>query len=123
MKTAIAQFFWGALGFVVLVGFSLVGQWLAPLLPIALPAPLIGMLLLLMALVINGKTPAGLDFAAKPLLGHMSLLFVPAILGIWHYQELIRSNWLALSLAVVVTTIVALAVTAWLMEKIQRSTH
>lgn len=123
MKTAIAQFFLGALGFVVLVGFSLVGQWLAPFLPIALPAPLIGMLLLLMALVINGKTPAGLDLAAKPLLGHMSLLFVPAILGIWHYQELIRSNWLALSLAVVVTTIVALAITAWLMEKIQSSTH
>ena len=109
----------GLLGFIGLIGFSLVGKWLVPLLPIVLPAPLIGMLALFIALLFIGHIPSALALAAKPLLGHMSLLFVPAILGVWHYQALIKANWLPLSLAVIITTVVALAFTGWLTEKIQ----
>lgn len=104
-------------GFVGLIAFSVLGEMLSSLMPISIPGPLIGMLLLFAVLVALGDIPAALASAAKPILGHMSLLFVPAILGVWHYQALIQSHWLALSVVVVFSTIVALAVTAWVAEK------
>lgn len=108
------------LGFLVLVAFSYLGEFLSPMLPISIPGPLIGMLLLFLMFIVLGDVPSGIESATKPFLSHMSLLFIPAILGVWHYQALIKLYWLPLSLVVVVTTIFALAVTAVIAEKSQR---
>ena len=110
-------------GLISLIGFSFVGQWLAPLLPVVIPAPLLGMLLLFMVLIVLGKIPVSLELAAKPLLAHMSLLFIPAIIGVWHYRELVVKNGLGMFLAVIISTVILLGITAKLADKMQSTEH
>ena len=69
-------------GITILVIYQLIGEVLALLLSIPVPGPVIGMALLFLTLIIRrGSTPP-LDGAAASLLNHLSLLFVPAGVGV-----------------------------------------
>ncbi len=50
--------------------------------------------------------------AADGLLGHLSILFVPAAVGVMRYFDLLRANALAITAAVAVSTVLAMAATA-----------
>ena len=87
------------------------GEALARLVPIGLPGPVVGLLLLLVALnwaVV--RTPVAA--AADGLLAHLSLLFVPVGVGVMTHLGLVSTYGLRLLLVVVVSTWVGLAVTA-----------
>ena len=103
-------------GFCCLVAFSVLGEWLSPLLPFVIPAPLLGMLSLFLVFVLLGRIPVSVERTAKPLLAHMSLFFIPAIMGIWHFRRLLAANWLTLTLSIIITTLIALAITAKLAQ-------
>lgn len=82
-----------------------------------LPGPVLGMGLLFLFLLLRGgqgarTIPAPLASAADGLLGHLSLLFVPASVGLMRYLGLLEANALTLTLAVAVSTILAMAATA-----------
>jgi holin-like protein len=52
------------------------------------------------------------------LLSHLGLLFVPAGVGIMTQADLLRRQWIPIAVALVGSTLVGLAVTAWLMQKL-----
>lgn len=60
--------------------------------------------------------PQGLESAAQGLLRYLALLFVPAGTGIIAYLALIREEWLAITIALIGSTILTLAVTGGLMQ-------
>ena len=95
-----------------LLAFQLVGEALAFGLKLPVPGPVIGMALLLAAIALR---PALLD-ALRPttgtLLQHLSLLFVPAGTGVMLHFARVGEEWLPILLALVVSTVVTLAVTA-----------
>ena len=70
--------------------------------------------------LMDGRTGAARvrleDDPAQTLLSHLSLLFVPAGVGIIQYGALLREEWLALAIALVVSTLVTVAVTALAMR-------
>jgi len=74
------------------------------------------MVLLFLALQWRGALPDALRDTAQTLLSHLSLLFVPAGVGIIQYGALLREEWLALAIALVVSTLVTVAVTALAMR-------
>jgi holin-like protein len=76
----------------------------------------IGMALLFVGLVLRGNLPAGLGGVADGLLGSLSLLFVPAGVGVMQHAGLIGSELLPLSAALVVSTVVAVGVTGVVMS-------
>lgn len=82
------------------------------------PGPVIGMMLLFVGLAVRGSLPASLGGVADGLLGSLSLLFVPAGVGVMQHAGLIGSELLPLSVALVVSTVSAVGVTglvmAWL---------
>jgi holin-like protein len=79
---------------------------------VAVPGPVIGLALLFCGLCVRGRRPVGLEEVADRLLGNLTLLFVPAGVGVVQYGALIADEWLAIGVALVGSTIVTIAVTA-----------
>jgi putative effector of murein hydrolase LrgA (UPF0299 family) len=86
------------------------------------PGPVLGMLLLLAWLIVRGGVPESVARTADTLLSHLSLLFVPAGVGVLVHWERLRGQWAAIAAALVLSTLVTLAVTAATMALMTRLT-
>lgn len=93
--------------------FQALGETLSFALRLPLPGPVIGLMLLLAYLLIRPVSIDGLRPTALDMLRHLSLLFVPAGVGIMLHGERLQAEGWKLLLAVVVSTVVTLAMTAW----------
>ena len=114
---------------------QLAGEMAVTATGVPLPGPVAGMVLLFFILVVrrrftavSGNTeqdadsvPEELARVADGLLSHLSLLFVPAGVGIMAHFSLLKQDWLQLSAAIVGSSALTIAVTAWLMVIIRRS--
>jgi len=109
--------------FTVLLTCQLAGEVLTLTFHLPVPGPVIGMVLLFCGLVIHGSVPQPLSAVTGELLGNLSLLFVPAGVGVMLHARLLADNWLALSAGLVLSTAVALAVTGALMQWASRWTE
>ncbi|SEQ48869.1 Putative effector of murein hydrolase LrgA, UPF0299 family [Devosia sp. YR412] len=103
-------------GFVVLILCQLAGEALVGLLRlavpgVALPGPVVGMVLLLVLLCVGRKQAGTVISVANGLLGVLSLLFVPSAVGIMQHGELIKTWGFQLLVAVVASTLLTLLVT------------
>lgn len=96
----------------ILLLFQLAGEVITLMLALPIPGPVIGMLLLFCALLLRGNLSPTLNETARGLLAHLSLLFVPAGVGVMAHFALLQSEWLAILLILVGSTLVALAITA-----------
>lgn len=108
----------GALTLLLL--FQLVGEVTARALALPIPGPVIGMALLFLTLVLRGGPNEDLRSTAGTLLQHLSLLFVPAGTGIVLYGSRIADEWLPLGVALVGSTVLAIAVTALVLNALTR---
>ncbi len=100
---------------------QLAGEVLVRLTHLPVPGPVIGMGLLFAGLVMRGGPSQKLESTADALLSHLSLLFVPAGVGIMQHLNLILSQWLPISAALVVSTALTIGVTAWLMQRLAKA--
>jgi holin-like protein len=100
--------------------FQLAGEALTVLLHLPIPGPVLGMGLLFVALVLRRSVPRGLTVTAQALLRHLSLLFVPAAVGVMLHFERIAREWPAIVAALVVSTFVAIVVTAVVLGALMR---
>ncbi|AWB66064.1 CidA/LrgA family protein [Saccharobesus litoralis] len=80
-----------------------------------LPGPVVGMGLLFLFLVIKGGVPQKLESVGGFLLSNLSLLFVPAGVGVITHLSLLKADLVPLSVAIVISTILAIIVTAFSM--------
>ncbi len=102
----------------VLLVCQLAGEVIARASGIPLPGPVIGMAILFLGLMIRGGVPEPLQQTTKAILDHLSLLFVPAGVGVMLYLPLIADEWLPISSAIIVGTLVTIAATAWVMAAV-----
>ena len=104
--------------------YQLTGEFLARILSLPVPGPVIGMALLFGTLVIRGHMgrplPQSMQQTANALLQHLSLLFVPAGVGVMVYLQLIADEWLPITTALIVSTIGGMAVTALILRTLLR---
>ncbi len=84
------------------------------------PGPVVGMVLLFAGLLVHGGLPDGLAQVADTLLNNLSLLFVPAGVGVMLHVALVAKEWLAISVALVASTILTIIVTALVMCAVDR---
>ena len=96
--------------------FQLIGEVIARGLDLPVPGPVIGMALLFVALSLRGSPGESLQTTAQTLLSHLSLLFVPAGVGIIVHLSRVADEWPALLAALLVSTFVSMAVTALVMK-------
>jgi holin-like protein len=111
------------LGFLtLLLACQLAGEFLVLATGLPLPGPVVGMVLLFVGLIVRGGVPAGLQTVAGELLRHLSLLFVPAGVGVMLHLRLIAEEWAAISVALVASTVITVGVTAGTMVLLSRLT-
>ena len=99
---------------------QLAGEALARALQIPMPGPVLGMVLLLIVFFVRGGIPESVAQTGDALLKHLSLLFVPAGVGVMAHVGLFQGEALAIVAALVVSTALTVAITAWVMTKLNR---
>ena len=104
------------LAFAVLLVFQCLGEGLVFLVGVPVPGPVAGMLLLLAALVAFPRLHETVVTGANELLRHLSLLFVPAGVGIIVAAASGSGHWLAICVSVAASTLLTLAVTALVLQ-------
>ena len=90
---------------------QLIGEALVLWSGLPVPGPVVGMALLFVGLVLHGGVPKGLGRVVDGLLAHLSLLFVPAGVGVMLHIAMLREEWLAVTAALVLSTLLTLVVT------------
>jgi putative effector of murein hydrolase LrgA (UPF0299 family) len=104
---------------------QLVGEVASRGLDLPAPGPVIGLALLAGGLALHarrgGVVEGGeIDRAATTLLGALSLMFVPAGVGVVQYFDLLAAQGLALGLALVASTVLTLLATVTVFLAVKR---
>ena len=93
--------------------FQLAGEFIARASGVPVPGPVMGMVLLAGLLAVRGGVSAEMRSVSSTILQHLSLLFVPAGVGLMLHFARIEAEWPAILAALVISSILTLAVTAW----------
>ena len=94
--------------------FSFLGELLHILLPLPVPASVYGLLLLLAALLTRIKE------AAVFLIEIMPVMFIPAAVGLLTSWKLLQPIWFPVSVITLVTTVLVMAVTGRITQRMIR---
>lgn len=107
-------------GLIKLLAFQVAGEAIVFLLSIPIPGAVVGMALLFLYLVARGREDADLDSFTGAFLRHLSLLFIPAAVGIMAHLDRIAEEWLAIAAALAVSTAASIAATAAVVKLLKR---
>lgn len=99
------------------------GEALSRLTHLPIPGPVLGLVLMLGFLLWRGHVPEPLESASRGLLSNLSLLFVPAGTGIILHLHRVQEQWWPLTVAVVGSTVITIAVAGWTFQLIHRWQH
>lgn len=99
-------------GLFQLLLFQAAGELISRFLVAFIPGPVIGLVLLLAFLLVRGAVPKDIDAVGGGILQHLGLLFVPASVGVLMFWPLLRANAGAVALALLVSVVATVAVTA-----------
>ncbi len=105
-------------GLIILVLYHQLGQLLMTWVQWPIPGAVFGMLMMFITLLVVKQPPQSIQQSSEFLLRHLALLFVPAGVGIMLLFDLIKNEWLAMVVSMVLSTLVSLAFVAWLMQKL-----
>lgn len=106
------------LGFLILLSCQLAGEWLMLALGLPIPGPVAGMLILFAGLLWYGEVPPALRFPAEGLIRYLTLLFVPAGVGLVQHFELLGNEWLVVALTLVSSTFLTMIATAMIFRAV-----
>ncbi len=95
-----------------LLTFQCLGEGISYVFRLPVPGPVIGMLLLFGFMFFRPEVADAIEATALELLRHLSLLFVPAGVGIMVSASMLRSEALAVVISVVASTSIAIAIGA-----------
>jgi len=112
----------------VIFFFQLLGEFLKKFFEMRIPGPVIGLILLLVTLIFLKKfkktainnLKADVINTSNYILSYLSLLFVPIGVGVVMHLSYLENNLFRVLIIVFISTILTIAGTAFLMEKINR---
>lgn len=98
--------------FAILLSLQLAGEALVRAVSSPLPGPVVGLALLFLWLVVKLPLPQATNETADGILKHLSLLFVPAGVGLVQQLPLLREEGWKLLIVILISITVSLAATA-----------
>jgi holin-like protein len=99
---------------------QLLGELIVAATGMPIPGPVAGMVILFAGLAAKGAIPDDLQSVGNALLANLSLLFVPAGTGIMVHFALLKEDGLAVSAALVGSTLITIAVAALVLVGVKR---
>jgi len=104
----------------LLTGFWFVAEEISSRWLPQLPAGVLGMFLLLCGLLTRTLQLSWFKLGARWLLAEMLLFFIPAVIAVVKYPEMMRHQGLAILLVIVLSTLFVMAVTALAVDGVYR---
>lgn len=105
---------------VLYIGFFLVAEQLVDWLHLPLPANIVGMLLLLALIMLRVLPLDWVKAGSRWLLAEMLLFFVPAVVAVVNYSQLLRVEGWRIMLVIGISTLLVLATTALVVDRVYR---
>ena len=102
--------------FLTILGIYLIGTRLVTWLDLPVPGSIVGMVLLFIALVSGVCKLKWVEAAAQLHIKHITLLFIPFIVGVWHFAGIFRVEGIKLVIILAVSSLVVLLVTGFIAE-------
>jgi holin-like protein len=112
-------------GLALLLLFQLAGESIVFLTGLKIPGPVIGLVLLAIALPVIARfradhLVADVERASDTLLGNLGLFFIPAGVGVVALSGVIGAHGAAILVVLVISALVTLAVTVWVFITVRR---
>ena len=95
----------------LLLGCQLAGEFAARGLGLPIPGPVLGLVILLAALALRPPLARALRPTTQVILAHLSLMFVPAGVGVISNLEVLSSDWARFLVVLTLSTILSMLVT------------
>lgn len=105
----------------IIFTLCLAGEWVAALLPFAFPASVISLILLMVLLLTGVIKERQIQTVSSFLVVNMGLFFVPSLVGILAYLDVLKSFILPFLAVTFLTTPVVYLVTAWSVQFLMRA--
>jgi Putative effector of murein hydrolase LrgA len=105
---------------VLYAGLFIFAEYLVNWLNLPLPANLVGMVLMLALIVCHIVPLKWVRAGSRWLLAEMLLFFVPAVVAVVNYAQLLMVDGWRIFLVIALSTIMVLAATAWVVDKVYR---
>lgn len=107
-------------GLLVLLVFQCFGEAINAYFDLGLPGPVLGMLLLFIALCLRGSTPISVAKSSELLIPLLALMFLPAATGIFFLGPRFNDQWPAIIGSLVVATTLSLLFNGLVMKWLAR---
>ncbi|RKQ40269.1 CidA/LrgA family protein [Enterobacter sp. R1(2018)] len=101
-------------------GLFIAAQWAVERWHLPLPANIVGMLTLLMLIICRVVPLRWVRAGSRWLLAEMLLFFVPAVVAVVNYLQLLMVDGWRIMLVIAVSTLLVLGTTAWVVDKVYR---
>jgi len=108
--------------FTIILGITMVGEWLNDILPLPVPAGVYGLFLLLILLCTGIIKLGDVENAGRLLLDIMPVLFIPASVGLMESYGTMKPILVPLVVISLVSTFVVMAVTGKVTEAVLKKT-
>jgi holin-like protein len=97
---------------IILLSFQLIGEIIIRTLSLPIPGPVVGMLLLFLILLLRGSLVSRIEPTAQYILQNLTLLYVPAAVGVVVHLHLVQSEGVPLIVTLVGSALITISVTA-----------
>lgn len=120
LQTTIIQFIRTVAQIILLYGFHYVGVFVVTYTKIPLPPSVIGFILLFICLLLNWVKVEYIRDGASFLISFMLIFYIPPLIGIIEYPQLLSTTGIILFGAVIISTLFTLFITSFLSQKIEK---
>ena len=103
-------------GFTILLALQFICTWLVGIAQLAFPAPLLGMIVLAILLILNIIKVEQIEAICTLLMDKLSLFFVPGVVSSIVYMDLVKKEALPLFLAVCLSTAIIIVGTGLFLQ-------
>ncbi|MDF1616748.1 CidA/LrgA family protein [Petrocella sp. FN5] len=105
---------------IILLLMVVLGEILNKVFKIPIPGNIMGMILMLLALQTGLVKLDQVEGISKFLLNHLAILFIPAGVGLLAVTGMLKESWHILVFIAIVTTILVMVMTAWVVHALRR---
>ncbi len=106
--------------FMIIIGFSFIGEFLHYILPLPIPASIYGIVLLFAALELKVLKVNDIREVSSFLIAVMPMMFIPAAVGLVNSWDIISSSLLKYIIVTFVTTFVVMGVSGLVTQTVIR---
>ncbi|TCO74760.1 CidA/LrgA family protein [Marinisporobacter balticus] len=103
--------------FIIIVCIWQLGEWLSKVSSLPIPGSILGMFILFSLLFFKVIKLSWVEYCGNFLLKHLAFFFIPAGVGLIASLDLLKANWLSLSIIILLSTIIVMGVTGYVVQK------